>query len=374
MYLSHLRLANFRSYEALDLELRPGTTIFCGANGHGKTNLLEAVHVLATLTSHRVSSHGPLIREGCDCATLSARVQASATDDRALSVGLEIRQGMANKALLNRAPVRPREIIGAVRMVCFAPEDLGLVRGDPAGRRDFIDTLLITRWPRLAGVKAEFERALKQKTALLKTLARRGATPSDGEMIAAWNEVMITRGSELVAARLRSVRDLAPRVSHHYDQIAPMDSRAHLSYHSSSLDVDASEDEIHAQLAEHSLRRRDEEIARGVCLVGPHRDDLVLSLSGRPVKGYASHGEGWSYALAMRLASLDVLHQDGLDPILLLDDVFAELDEDRRRRVADAMESVEQRLVSVAVTSDVPGNLHAEVFHVHPGRVEEVPR
>ena len=378
MYLSTLRLTDFRSYESVDLVLEPGTTIFVGPNGYGKTNLVEAVHFLAVLGSHRVASDQPLIRSGCAQATVGARVHAGVGDDRSLEIGVEIRSVGANKALLNGAAVRPREILGAVRTVVFAPEDLAIVRGDPSERRGFIDELVVSRWPRFAGVKAEYDRVLKQKTALLKAMSGRGAKAAGAgadETLSVWDEAMARLGGELVAARLRTLNDLAGPVAENYDSIAPTRSSASISYHSPSVPADSPPEagQIGLLLAEKTRERRGEEIARGVCLVGPHRDDITLLLGSLPVKGYASHGEGWSYALALRLASVDLLHEDGVEPILILDDVFAELDEHRRARVVGAMESVEQALVTVAVRRDLPENLRGRFFDVEPGTVTPEP-
>jgi len=374
VYLSRLRLTNFRSYEAQDLDLEPGTIIFQGPNGYGKTNLVEAVHFLATLGSHRVASDQPLIRSGADQATVVAKVQAGIGDDRSLEVGVEIRSIGANRALLNAAAVRPREILGAIRTVFFAPEDLAIVRGDPSERRGFIDELVVSRWPRLAGVKAEYDRALKQKTALLKAMSGRSVKMAGAgaeETLGVWDEAMAGFGSELVAARVRTLGDIAPMVAENYDGIAPVQSAATIAYHSSSVppDTPPDVDQIRHLLSERIDARRPEEIARGVCLVGPHRDDLSLNLGPLPVKGYASHGEGWSFVLALRLASVDLLQEDGVEPILILDDVFAELDEHRRARVVKAMDSVEQTLVTVAVPRDLPENLKGTVFEVGRGSV-----
>ena len=374
MYLSRLRLKDFRSYESVDLSLEPGTTIFVGPNGYGKTNLVEAVGFLATLGSHRVGSDQPLIRSGCDQATVAAKVRAGVDDDRQLEVGVEIRSAGANKALLNAASVRPREILGAIRTVLFAPEDLSIIRGDPSERRGFIDELVVSRWPRLAGVKAEYDRALKQKTALLKAISGRSVRMAGAgaeETVSVWDEAMANLGAEVVAARLRTLNDLAPFVASEYDGIAPVVSHASLSYSSSSIPADTTSDveTIRGLLAQRIEARHGEEAARGVCLVGPHRDDISLSLGDLPVKGYASHGEGWSYALALRLASVDLLHDDGVDPILILDDVFAELDEHRRVRVVAAMESVEQAFVTVAVRKDLPESLKGQFFDVGRGTV-----
>jgi len=369
MYLTRLQLADFRTYESLDISLDAGVSVFLGPNGYGKTNLVEAVHCLATLGSHRVSSDAPLIRTGCSSATVAARVQAGIGDNRSLSVALELRAGSANQALLNQARVRPRELLGAVRTVLFAPEDIAIVRGDPSERRMFLDELVVMRTPRLAGVKSDYERVVKQKTAVLKSLSGKGSRPAGGgadQTLDVWDAELVRLGAQLVAARIRTVSDLAPLVSGQYDAIAPVGSRAETTYRSSSLPEDVEPDPavIGEVLSAAVARRREEEIARGVCLVGPHRDDVTLMLGDLPVRGYASHGEGWSYALALRLASVDVLRADGVEPVLILDDVFAELDAQRRTRVVEAMNGVEQALVTAAVAADVPENLSAKVFEI----------
>ncbi len=374
MYLSWLKLSDFRSYEAMELELGPGNWTFLGPNGQGKTNIVEAIQYLATLGSHRVATDLPLIRSGQDTATISARVQAGVGDDRSLSLNLEIRSGQVNRARLNRAPVRPRAILGAIRSIFFAPEDLDMVRGDPSGRRRFMDELAIARWPRIAGVKADYDRVLKQKTTLLKAMSGRSirsAGQGAEETLEVWDDSLADLGSQLISARLTCLADLRDCVSARYDAIAPTPSRAQISY-SSSVVPDAANPEpaeLRQLLKEAISQRRAEEIARGVCAVGPHRDDLGLGLGDLPVKGYASHGESWSFALALRLASLDVLHDDGVDPLLILDDVFAELDEQRRQRLVAAMDSVEQSFVTAAVPADLPVNFQAQVYQVSRGEV-----
>jgi len=374
VYLSELRLRDFRSYESADLELGQGTTVFLGPNGYGKTNLVEAVQYLATLGSHRVGSDQPLVRSGCDVATIAAKVHAGRDDDRTLSVAVDIKLGAPNRALLNKAAVRPRQILGAVRTVFFAPEDLAIVRGDPAERRGFIDELITSRWPRLAGVRSEYDRALRQKTALLKAISGRSVRSAGAgaeETIGVWDETMITLGAEIVAARLRTLADLVPLVASHYGAIAPVNATARLAYQSSSVDpeVGSEVDQVRQALAGQMQARHGDELARGICLVGPHRDDIACFLGDLPVRGYASHGEGWSYALALRLASVDLLREDGVEPVLILDDVFAELDEHRRQRVVAASQSVEQTLVTAAVPADLPPNFAAAVFQVEPGVV-----
>lgn len=376
MYISRLRLTDFRSYESVDLVLRPGTTVFLGPNGYGKTNLVEAVHFLATLGSHRVAADQPLVRAGCDTATVAAIVRAGADDDRSLSLAIDINKTGANRAQLNKAPVRVRDVVGSVRTVFFAPEDLAIVTGDPGGRREFIDEVVTSRWPRLVQVLSEYDRALRQKTALLKALSGRSGRSAGAEAdqtLDTWSTLLADLGAQIVAARLCTLLDLAPLIATNYDAIAPVASAAGAVYQSSSVEPGTPPeiDDIRDLLNQRMAERRGEEIARGVCLTGPHRDDIALSLGDLPVRGYASHGEGWSFALALRLASLDLLHADGVDPILILDDVFAELDEQRRSRVVAAMESVEQTLVTAAVRRDLPDNLAGTIFEVERGYVRQ---
>ena len=367
MYLTQLGLTNFRSYQFADISLAPGANTFIGPNGVGKTNLVEAIQYLASLSSHRVATDLPLIRAGCQVATITAKLKAGLDDDRSLSVAIDIKDGKANKAILNKAPIQPRQLLGAARTVLFAPEDLAIIRGDPAERRRFIDTLITSRWPRLAGVRAEYERALKQKTAIVKSLSGRSPRPVGSgaeQALEVWNQALVQLGSQVVAARLRTLADLAPLIAAHYDTIATTTSLAQAVYQSSAGELGSDPDEIAASLTQAMLARAQDEIARGVCLVGPHRDNILLKLGPLSVKDYASHGEAWSFALALKLSSLSLLIDDGVEPILILDDVFAELDTDRRYQVLAAMDLVDQTLITAAVAQDLPTQLSGQVFKV----------
>ncbi|GAA4802648.1 DNA replication/repair protein RecF [Tomitella cavernea] len=375
MFLRHLRLQDFRSWESLDIDLEPGVTVFVGANGRGKTNILEAVGYLATLSSHRVSSDQPLIRSGAESALIAA---TAINDGRELTVDLTVHAGRANKARLRQSPVRrTREILGVVQSVIFAPEDLALVRGDPGERRRYLDELMTARRPRLAGVRADYDKVLRQRSALLKSAGpamRDGGRGSDGASALAtlevWDGHLAAYGSEIIAARMELVGELAPHLTGSYASIAPESQAASLGYRCSLAEdmppepssdaVAGLEKAMHAALA----RVRTREIARGVCLVGPHRDDLELRLGEHPVKGYASHGESWSFALAMRLAAFELLRQDGTEPILILDDVFAELDRRRRSALARVAGQTEQVLVTAAVPEDVPEGLRGRQYVV----------
>lgn len=377
MYVSKLAVTNFRSYAQAYLELAPGPTAFIGPNGHGKTNLVEAIGYVATLESHRVSSDAPLVRQGAQCAIVRCEVQR---DGRATLVEIELNPGRSNRARLNKSPAaRPREVLGVLRTVLFAPEDLQLVKGDPEGRRRFLDDLLIARSPRYHGVRADYERVLKQRNTLLKTSgaavrAQRGGG-GDLRTLDAWDEHLARHGAELLAGRIEIVDTLRPLVDKAYDAVSGGAGPICLDY-KSSLGPDTplvpDRDLLAAAIAAEVSRLRPQELERGVSLVGPHRDDLVLSIGDFPARGYASHGESWSLALALRLGSHDLLTADGGEPVLILDDVFAELDTRRRDRLAELVAGCEQVLVTAAVVADVPEQLEGARFDVMAGEVTRV--
>lgn len=388
MYVRHLQVTDFRSWSHADLVLEPGVTVLVGPNGQGKTNLIEALGYVATLGSHRVATDAPLVRSGTSRAILRVAV---VNVGRELLVELEITPGKANRARLNRAATtRPREVLGALRTVLFAPEDLAMVRGDPGERRRFLDELLVARFPKFAGVRAEYDRVLRQRNALLKSLAvtRRGAAEADLHTLEVWDGHLARCGAELLAGRLDVTADLAPHVASGYAQVAAdradeQTPAAAIHYRSSllgSLPEDygqpgggrADTAVLESALLTELERVRKQEIERGFSLAGPHRDDLELSLGGLPAKGYASHGETWSFALALRVASYRLLTEDGAEPVLLLDDVFAELDGQRRSRLAAVVAGAEQVLVTAAVAEDVPAELSGARFDVRAGEVKRV--
>ncbi|ETK35051.1 DNA replication/repair protein RecF [Microbispora sp. ATCC PTA-5024] len=397
MHVASLSLTDFRSYPGVEIELEPGTTAFVGPNGQGKTNLVEALGYVATHSSHRVATDAPLVRHGAQRAVVRALV---VRDDRRALIELEINPGRANRARVNRSPVsRPRDALGLLRTVLFAPEDLALVKGDPSERRRFLDELLVARAPRYAGVRADYERVLKQRNALLRTAAatragrRRGPRRQDDEVAFAsagagdplttlevWDAHLVRHGAELLAGRLELVEALRPLAAKAYATLAPSSGLADLEYRGSnestlSTDIpnlgtnrEALAERLKATLAE----VRQAELERGVTLVGPHRDDLLLRLGELPARGYASHGESWSFALALRLAAYDLLRSDGGDPVLILDDVFAELDSQRRRRLTEIVAPAEQVLITAAVPDDVPPELSGARFDVREGSVTRV--
>ncbi|MGS2589112.1 DNA replication/repair protein RecF [Streptomyces hebeiensis] len=404
MHVTHLSLADFRSYARIEVPLDPGVTAFVGANGQGKTNLVEAVGYLATLGSHRVSSDAPLVRMGAERAVIRAAVTQG---ERSQLVELELNPGRANRARINRSSqVRPRDALGIVRTVLFAPEDLALVKGDPGERRRFLDELVTARSPRMAGVRSDYDRVLRQRNTLLKSAAmarRHGGRGMDLSTLDVWDQHLARVGAELLARRLDLIATLRPLADKAYEQLAPGGGPVVLEYRSSALEAEGSpgppdvgaepawdtaatgsvglaepefaghtREELYERLLAALAGVRKQEIERGVTLVGPHRDDLVLKLGRLPAKGYASHGESWSYALALRLASYDLLRSEGNEPVLVLDDVFAELDERRRERLAELVLPGEQVLVTAAVDDDVPDVLAGARYLVADGTVERV--
>jgi DNA replication and repair protein RecF len=383
VYVRHLGLRDFRSWAHVDLELQPGRTVFVGPNGFGKTNLIEALWYSTTLSSHRVGTDMPLIRTGANRAVVSTIV---VNEGRECAIDLEIAAGRANKARLNRSPVRrTREVVGVLRAVLFAPEDLALVRGDPADRRRYLDDLATVRRPVIAGVRADYDKVLRQRTALLKSVsgARYRGDRSALDTLDVWDSRLAEHGAELMAARIDLVNQLAPEVEKAYQLLAPGSRTASIAYRSSlgaesAGDFGGSDREfLEAALLAALSARRDAELERGMCLVGPHRDDLELRLGDQPAKGFASHGESWSFAVALRLGAYELLRADGGEPVLLLDDVFAELDVARRRALAAVAESAEQVLVTAAVLEDIPadwdaGRVNIDLRDDDSGRVSVV--
>jgi len=373
MHVTHLSLADFRSYARVEVPLDPGVTAFVGPNGQGKTNLVEAVGYLATLGSHRVSSDTPLVRMGADRAIIRANVRQG---ERQQLIELELNPGKANRARINRSSqVRPRDVLGIIRTVLFAPEDLALVKGDPGERRRFLDELITARSPRMAGVRSDYERVLKQRNTLLKSAAlarRHGGRTMDLSTLDVWDQHLARVGAELLAQRLDLVSAIQPLADKAYEQLAPGGGPIALEYKASAPGEAHTREDLYEQLMAALAEVRKQEIERGVTLVGPHRDDVLLKLGQLPAKGYASHGESWSYALALRLASYDLLRAEGNEPVLVLDDVFAELDTRRRERLAELVASGEQVLVTAAVDDDVPDVLAGARYGVSEGSVERV--
>jgi DNA replication and repair protein RecF len=372
VHLVRLALSDFRSYEAADVQLGPGIVTFTGPNGAGKTNLIEAAGYLATFASHRVASDAALVRSGAERAILRASIRSQVRDNL---VEIELNAGRANRVRLNRVPLsKPREALGILRCVLFAPEDLAIVKGDPSERRHYLDDLLVASRPRYAGVRADYERVVKQRSALLKSARTSGRHPGGLEV---WDEQLIAKGAELTEGRLKLVAALQPMVAASYAEVAADGRSASISYRQGSersaiYDPDPDQAKLGQTMREWLDRLARAELERGVCLVGPHRDELELRIGELPARGYASHGESWSLALALRLAAFGLLRADGEDPVLMLDDVFAELDAGRRDRLAELAADAEQVLVTAAVAADVPARLAATSisYRVADGAVE----
>lgn len=380
MIVEHLSLIDFRNYAVADVALVAGPNVFVGRNGQGKTNLAEAIGYLATLGSHRVSSDAPLVRDGADAAIIRARL---AHGERSVLLEVQVNRQGSNKARINGAPAKTADLPRYAQVVLFAPEDLQIVRGDPSSRRRFADQLLVQRSPRLAGVLGDYDRVLKQRTALLKSARARGVRGDALSTLDVWDDKLIVLGSEVIRARIALTDELQHPLASSYAAIAGADHRPQLDWALSiqgdpeqedgSRAGDAStlmvEDLFRSALAE----KRQAELERGLTLVGPHRDDMLLRVRDLPVKGYASHGESWSVALALRLASAELLRADSTagDPVLILDDVFAELDADRRARLAHLASDYEQVVVTAAVEEDVPTALRARIVRVQAGRILE---
>ena len=367
MWVQTLHLDNFRSYKEAHVEFAPGVNVLVGSNGQGKTNIVEAIYYLATLNSHRVASENSLVKSGELSAVIRSKINQ---DDRALTIDIEINPGKTNRAKLNRSPVpRVRDILGIVRVIMFAPEDLALVKGDPNERRNFMDQTLIQRTPKFMGVKSDYEKVLRQRNALLKSSHRENIDST----LHVWNEQLAQLGAEITHSRIQFIRDLTPFICTRYHLIsggekAVSASEISLTYQSKYLTEGDLESLTHNDIEEQILGqlelRKREEFVRGVTLVGPHRDELFIRLGVLPLKGYASHGESWSAALALRVASADVLKADGIEPILILDDVFAELDVLRRTTILELTQDAPQVFITAAVESDVPTEIGGARFHI----------
>lgn len=362
MFITNLNLKNYRSYENLELNLNSGINIFVGKNGEGKTNIAESLLYLTFLNSHRATGNTPLIKLGATAAYIRAKVKHP---EREILVELEINIDKANRAKVNQNAVRSqKEIFGIVQAIYFSPEDLDIVRGDPSERRRFIDQLLTLRSPRVATIVSDYERAIKQRNSLLKTRAAK-------EALAPWDKQVADLGGQLISLRLTGLSQLTPLFNKIYSEISNI-KPAEIIYKSSLEGVSESSALNSEKIAEKLISTRGAELERGLTLTGPHRDDLLLMLGEHQVKGYASHGEAWSIALALKLATYTLLKNDGLSPILILDDVFSELDEDRREKLAAIAKVAEQTIITVAVDSDLPKSLSGDKYLVKAGIVTQI--
>jgi DNA replication and repair protein RecF len=384
MFAKRVKLTNFRNYETADIEFSSGVNLIYGPNGQGKTNLVEALNFFAGLDSHRVAGHSPLIKQGKSTAIISLELSHEARD---LLLEYEINTESSNRARLNKSEVtKPKDILGYLNSVIFAPEDLDIVKRDPSNRRAFLDQLIVQFNPRMHGVYTDYDRVLKQRNTLLKSARATGTKGDSLSTLDAWDQALVKNGTEIIAARVAITEKLSPSLVANYQNIAKSNNEPSMFIRSSvvessKLDQDdletqdsletTNKEEISDLFQQKLSLVRPKELERGITLVGPHRDDLQLNLGSLPAKGYASHGESWSYALSLKLASLEILKSESKlgDPILILDDVFAELDKDRREKLSDLVQQNEQVLITAAVIEDVPGNLLANRFQVESGRV-----
>lgn len=383
MIVNHLSLADFRNYVSAEVALVPGSNLFVGSNGQGKTNLVESLGYLSTLGSHRVAVDHALIRQGQESAVIRAKLEHS---ERQLLAEVQINRSSANRAQINRSAIKPRELPRYFSSVLFAPEDLMLIRGEPAGRRRFLDELTILRFPRMARVFSDYDRVLRQRNSLLKTARSAHGSLDKLGTLEIWDEQLIVLGSEIIEARTALVDALDPEVAASYIAIAGDDHQAILSTQLSIVGGDAEDETVSATGAQRGVmtaveaaalfraaldRSRRNELDRGITLVGPHRDDLLLTLNGLPARGYASHGESWSFALALKLASALLLRRESAtgDPVVMLDDVFAELDESRRARLAEAVRDFDQVIITAAVYDDVPPDLTGNTVQIAHGTI-----
>lgn len=383
MRVTHLSLTDFRNYSTAEVPLVAGPNLFVGRNGQGKTNLVESLGYLSTLGSHRVSSDHAMIRQGADAAIVRARIQ---NDGRELLVEVQLNRSAPNRAQVNRSPIKPRELPRYFSSVLFAPEDLALVRGEPGIRRRYIDQLLVQRNPRMSGVLADYDRVLRQRNSLLKSARASGLREAQLTTLEIWDERLVAFGSEIVDARLELIARLGDPITAAYRSVAGDDHHPKLiplltirgaevededaaapTTPGETGDATDTPSAFRAALA--AVRRK--ELDRGITLIGPHRDDILFELNGLPAKGYASHGESWSFALALKLASAELLRRESTtgDPVLILDDVFAELDQARRRMLAAAVHDFEQVLITAAVHDDVPAELTAHTVRIEAGAV-----
>jgi len=387
MFVKHLTLSHFRNHKNTEIAFEPGVNLLVGPNGQGKTNVVEAIEYVSTLSSHRVAGYQPLINKDSSQAIIRLKVSHETRD---VLVDLEINRDNPNQLRINQSPIpKMRDVLGTVYSVVFAPEDIDIVKRDPSNRRSFIDQLLIQFAPRMSGVISDYERVLKQRNTLLKTARQTGAKGSALSTLDAWDESLIKFGSEIIQSRLNLIDRLKPLLTEAYQAIAISNNEPSILMKSSLLGQAVVDDYEEAELEHLTLDElqkvpeiyreklaavRGKELERGITLIGPHRDDLVLMLGDLPAKGYASHGESWSYALALRLASAKLLAAESKtgDPVVILDDVFAELDAGRRERLASLVADNEQVIITAAVAEDVPASLKATVFNVRESVVTRV--
>jgi DNA replication and repair protein RecF len=372
MHVISLTAVDFRSYSFVEINLEPGVTTFIGSNGQGKTNLVEAISYCSTLSSHRVSQDLPLVKSDQPRAIVRTGVKYL---DRTNWLEVEIWPSKTNKAKLNGSECKKtKEILGILQTVTFSPEDLTLVKGDPGERRHYLDELLVQKSSSYAGIKSDYDRVLKQRNALLKSAgpARKNNLESVLATLDVWDDQLVNFGSQIIFARNQIINELLPYVSKSYAELAPTSKALNIKYLPNVSSETMALTDLVTAMKEKLQERQQDELDRGLTLVGPHRDDMEIFIGELPAKGYASHGESWSVALALKLASFDLLKATSPagDPVLILDDVFAELDAARRNQLILRVKNVEQVLITAAVMEDVPKELVGNKLFVNNGKVE----
>jgi DNA replication and repair protein RecF len=374
MHVISLTAVDFRSYSFVEINLEPGVTTFIGSNGQGKTNLVEAISYCSTLSSHRVSQDLPLVKSDQPRAIVRTCVKYL---DRTNWLEVEIWPSKTNKAKLNGSDCKKtKEILGILQTVTFSPEDLILVKGDPGDKRHLLDELLVQKSSSYAGIKSDYDRVLKQRNALLKSAgpARKNNLESVLATLDVWNDQLVNFGSQIIFARNQIINELLPYVSKSYAELAPTSKALNIKYLPNVSSETMALPDLVTAMKEKLQERQQDELDRGLTLVGPHRDDMEIFIGELPAKGYASHGESWSVALALKLASFDLLKATSPagDPVLILDDVFAELDAARRNQLILRVKNVEQVLITAAVMEDVPKELVGNKLFVNNGKVETI--
>ncbi len=361
MQVCSLSLADFRSYAQVNVEFAPGLTAVVGPNGHGKTNLLEAIGFAAGLGSLRGAPESALIRDGAEAAIV--RCLARAGDRREILIEAELARSRPNRVRVNQQPVaRRRDLIGVLAATVFSPEDLDLVKGEPARRRRWIDDALISVRPSLGALRSEVDRILRQRNTLLRQAGGR-ATSDITMTLDVWDAKLAAAGDELRALRRELLEAVQPRIHSYYARIAKAHGEAGADYVSSTGDT---------SLAEALAAARRDDLRRATSTVGPHRDDVMLRIRGLPARSHASQGEQRSLALALRLAvDAEVRERRDVQPVLLLDDVFSELDSGRAAALLDALPR-SQRILTTAV--GLPAGVRSDLLiQLSDGTARPVP-
>ncbi len=372
MHISRLALDHYRSWERCVLDLEPGVNILQGSNGLGKTNIVEAVEVLSTGSSHRTSSSLPLIEKGFSSAVIRANVEDG--ENRHSYEATIVARG-ANRARIDGGKSQyMRDIIGLVPSVAFTPEDQRLISADPAGRRNFINQAASLLHPHYTQLLQQFTHVGKQRAALLKQLSDDSSAQSQyGQQnilsgLEAWTGQFIDLGMRLTRVRNGIIARLSTPFARMYEALAGAGQQATLSYEPSFDEVMLYDDPA-AQISLHFQRIYPGEVARGQNLIGPHRDDLDIRLNGMTAREFASNGEMWTMALALKMALYETVSAEhGSKPIVILDDVFAQLDESRRGQILDFAYAQDQVLITVAAASDIP---HADAKTIDVAELRE---